>query len=207
MLSLTVLFVFSAAALSVTAHFARGWNCIRVTNPIDNTSKHDDSMIVTLFAYRIAECNEYISDPAVCQRSLLGGCCEILFASVFLTDTEHVSACSFLPWQEPKNECRTEWPLLPLHLPILFLFCLLLQALLVQVRGGHVSGRVCGVRRGLDDDEAVSRTEKRFKDTALSMGGSRDASQVFRCFRGRDPTRDALLRHCGLGSVTAASVP
>lgn len=51
---------------------------------------------------------------------------------------------------------------------------------------------------GLDNQEAVSEVGMRFKDTVLGMGGGRHPAQVFRDFRGRDPTPEALLRHCGL---------
>ena len=51
---------------------------------------------------------------------------------------------------------------------------------------------------GLDDEEAVRSTGRRFRDTVLAMGGGRHPSDVFRDFRGRDPTPDALLRHSGL---------
>eukprot|EP00808_Paulinella_micropora_P012715 g34635.t1 len=43
---------------------------------------------------------------------------------------------------------------------------------------------------------------KKFKDTVLSMGGSRPAAEVFRDFRGRDPKPDALLRHTGCTGST-----
>lgn len=65
---------------------------------------------------------------------------------------------------------------------------------------------------GLDDDdgggggEATARgVGKLFADTVLSMGGSRDASRVFRDFRGRGPMPDALLRHRGLDAAEGAS--
>lgn len=54
---------------------------------------------------------------------------------------------------------------------------------------------------GIDDDKATARVGKLFADTVLSMGGSRDASRVFRDFRGRDPKPDALLRHRGLDAT------
>lgn len=54
---------------------------------------------------------------------------------------------------------------------------------------------------GLDDEEAVSRVGRRFKDTVLSMGGGRHPSKVFRDFRGRDPTPEALLKHTGLAEA------
>ena len=53
---------------------------------------------------------------------------------------------------------------------------------------------------GLDDPQAVSATGRRFRDTVLALGGGRHPMQVFRDFRGREPTVDALLTHCGLKS-------
>lgn len=35
-------------------------------------------------------------------------------------------------------------------------------------------------------------------DTVLSLGGGKSPSEVFRSFRGRDPSPEALLRHNGL---------
>ena len=52
---------------------------------------------------------------------------------------------------------------------------------------------------GLGDDAAVERVGRRFRETVLSKGGSRHPSDVYRDFRGRDATMDALLRHNGLG--------
>ncbi len=51
---------------------------------------------------------------------------------------------------------------------------------------------------GLDNEEAVKATGCRFRDTVLSLGGSRHPLEVFRAFRGRDPDPLALLRQCGL---------
>jgi oligopeptidase A len=52
---------------------------------------------------------------------------------------------------------------------------------------------------GLDDESAVTKTGRRFRDTVLAQGGSRHPMDIFRDFRGRDPDPEALLRHCGLG--------
>ncbi len=41
-------------------------------------------------------------------------------------------------------------------------------------------------------------TGKRFLNCILEQGGSRPAIESFRCFRGRDPEIDALLRHSGI---------
>ena len=51
---------------------------------------------------------------------------------------------------------------------------------------------------GLEDEMAMSETGKRFRDTVLSLGGSRHPMDVFKAFRGREPKTDALLRHSGL---------
>jgi oligopeptidase A len=53
---------------------------------------------------------------------------------------------------------------------------------------------------GLDDAAAVASTGRRYRDTVLSLGGSRPAMEVFRAFRGREPTTAALLRHAGLAA-------
>ncbi len=51
---------------------------------------------------------------------------------------------------------------------------------------------------GLDNDEAVKMTGRRFRDTILALGGSRHPMEIFREFRGREPSTGALLRHTGL---------
>jgi oligopeptidase A len=51
---------------------------------------------------------------------------------------------------------------------------------------------------GLEDDSHVKETGRRFRDTVLSMGGGKHPSDVFKAFRGRDPSPAALLRHSGL---------
>mmetsp|Transcript_39638 Transcript_39638/g.40404 ORF Transcript_39638/g.40404 Transcript_39638/m.40404 type:complete len:760 (+) Transcript_39638:49-2328(+) len=56
---------------------------------------------------------------------------------------------------------------------------------------------------GLDDEEAVQKTGRRFRETVLAMGGGKHPSDVFRAFRGRDPSPDALLRHSGLVGKSA----
>ena len=55
---------------------------------------------------------------------------------------------------------------------------------------------------GLDDDAAVEEVGRRFRATVLARGGGEHPSEVFRAFRGRDPTPDALLRHTGLADAT-----
>ncbi|MBV6493921.1 MAG: Oligopeptidase A [Turneriella sp.] len=51
---------------------------------------------------------------------------------------------------------------------------------------------------GLENTNATTALGKKYRDTILSLGGSRHPSEVFRDFRGRDATIDALLRHNGL---------
>ncbi len=41
-------------------------------------------------------------------------------------------------------------------------------------------------------------TAKRLRDNIYSAGGSRDPAELYRAFRGRLPTPDALLRRRGL---------
>jgi oligopeptidase A len=41
-------------------------------------------------------------------------------------------------------------------------------------------------------------TGKRFRETVLGLGGSQDAMDIFKAFRGREPTVDALLKSAGL---------
>jgi oligopeptidase A len=52
-----------------------------------------------------------------------------------------------------------------------------------------------------EEGEFAPEIGRRFRDTVLALGGSRDAMDVFVDFRGRKPTIDALLRHIGLGSL------
>ena len=51
---------------------------------------------------------------------------------------------------------------------------------------------------GLDDEEAVRAVGRRFRDTVLALGGGKHPAEVYREFRGRDPSPEALLRHSGL---------
>ncbi|MFM7221309.1 MAG: M3 family metallopeptidase [Nodosilinea sp.] len=51
---------------------------------------------------------------------------------------------------------------------------------------------------GLDDQAALMEIGQRFRDTVLSLGGSHHPMQVFKRFRGREPSPEALLRHRGL---------
>ncbi|TRT70678.1 MAG: M3 family peptidase [Microcystis sp. M_OC_Ca_00000000_S217Cul] len=51
---------------------------------------------------------------------------------------------------------------------------------------------------GLDNEEAVKAIGRRFRDTVLAMGGSSHPMNVFKTFRGREPSTEPLLRHSGL---------
>jgi oligopeptidase A len=51
---------------------------------------------------------------------------------------------------------------------------------------------------GLDDEAAVADVADRFRRTVLGLGGSLPAAEVYRQFRGRDATADALLVDQGL---------
>ncbi len=51
---------------------------------------------------------------------------------------------------------------------------------------------------GLSDDAAVQQLGRRYRDTVLALGGSRHPMQVFKDFRGREPSTEPLLRHTGL---------
>ena len=51
---------------------------------------------------------------------------------------------------------------------------------------------------GLENEKEVQSVGKHFRDTVLSLGGGIAPGEVFRMFRGRDPSPEALLRHNGL---------
>mmetsp|Transcript_21787 Transcript_21787/g.51694 ORF Transcript_21787/g.51694 Transcript_21787/m.51694 type:complete len:778 (+) Transcript_21787:138-2471(+) len=51
---------------------------------------------------------------------------------------------------------------------------------------------------GLDNEEGVRNVGKKFRETVLSLGGGIPPSDVFKEFRGREPTPDAYMRHNGL---------
>jgi oligopeptidase A len=54
---------------------------------------------------------------------------------------------------------------------------------------------------GLDDEAALGAAGRRFRETVLSQGGSRPPMDVFKSFRGREPSTEALLRHQGLAAT------
>lgn len=55
----------------------------------------------------------------------------------------------------------------------------------------------------LENDEAIAATGQRFRDTVLALGGSLHPMEVFKQFRGREPSTEALLRHSGLLKTAA----
>lgn len=56
------------------------------------------------------------------------------------------------------------------------------------------------------DEQQIVDVGKRFRDTFLALGGSCNPSEVFRKFRGRDPSPKALLSSLGLKQVKSAEV-
>ncbi|MEH2356239.1 M3 family metallopeptidase [Nostoc sp.] len=56
---------------------------------------------------------------------------------------------------------------------------------------------------GLENEEAIKTTGRRYRDTVLALGGSKHPMEVFKTFRGREPSTIALLRHNGLVSAAA----
>jgi len=53
---------------------------------------------------------------------------------------------------------------------------------------------------GLENEQALTSTGKRFRETVLALGGSKHPMEVFKSFRGREPSTDPLLRHSGLAA-------
>jgi oligopeptidase A len=60
---------------------------------------------------------------------------------------------------------------------------------------------------GLENEEAIRETGRRFRETVLSLGGSRHPGEVFESFRGRPPSPEALIRHSGLEAGDPAVTP
>jgi oligopeptidase A len=54
---------------------------------------------------------------------------------------------------------------------------------------------------GLENGQAIAATGQRFRDTVLALGGSLHPMEVFKAFRGREPSTAALLRHSGLAAA------
>ena len=55
---------------------------------------------------------------------------------------------------------------------------------------------------GLDNQEAIATTGQRYRNTVLALGGSLPPMDVFKAFRGREPSTEPLLRHSGLVGVS-----
>ena len=51
---------------------------------------------------------------------------------------------------------------------------------------------------GLSNQDEVRNIGKKYRDSILSLGGSRSPNKVFKQFRGRLPSTEALIRHSGL---------
>ncbi len=51
---------------------------------------------------------------------------------------------------------------------------------------------------GLENEEKVKKVGRKFRETVLSLGGGIEPMAVFKEFRGREPSPEALLRHNGL---------
>ena len=49
-----------------------------------------------------------------------------------------------------------------------------------------------------DDEEQIKAMGKRFRETILSLGGSKAPEEIFKAFRGRAANTKALIRHSGL---------
>ena len=58
---------------------------------------------------------------------------------------------------------------------------------------------------GLDVEDEVVATGRRFRDTVLSLGGSRAPAEIFEAFRGRTPSTEALIRHSGLDLASGSA--
>ena len=54
------------------------------------------------------------------------------------------------------------------------------------------------LQAGLENVDTVTKISSRFKTTFLKSGSSVPTAQLFREFRGRDPTPEALLISLGL---------
>ena len=54
---------------------------------------------------------------------------------------------------------------------------------------------------GLENTAAITKVSRKFKQIWLKSGGSQNSADLFRSFRGRDPTPEALLVSLGLQHV------
>ena len=50
----------------------------------------------------------------------------------------------------------------------------------------------------LNNKEDLAKVGQKFRNTILARGGGQHPAEVFRDFRGRDPSPEALLRHNGI---------
>ena len=55
---------------------------------------------------------------------------------------------------------------------------------------------------GLANQDEVRKIGKKYRDSILSLGGSRSPNKVFKQFRGRLPSTEALIRHHGLKNLS-----
>ncbi|MGC9527700.1 MAG: M3 family metallopeptidase [Limnospira sp.] len=55
---------------------------------------------------------------------------------------------------------------------------------------------------GLENESAIASVGKQFRDTVLGLGGSLHPMEVFKTFRGREPSTKPLLIHSGLIPAT-----
>lgn len=71
----------------------------------------------------------------------------------------------------------------------------------------HVCLCLCAEEAGLLEHgvDHVVPVGERFRATVLGLGGSQHPMDVFKAFRGREPSVDALLRHNGLAEVEATA--
>ena len=53
---------------------------------------------------------------------------------------------------------------------------------------------------GLNQIEEIKIIGKRFKETILSLGGSKSPKEIYKSFRGREAKTEALIRHSGLAN-------
>jgi len=56
---------------------------------------------------------------------------------------------------------------------------------------------------GLENEDAIQATGKLYRDTVLALGGSKHPMEIFKAFRGREPSTEALLRHNGFFKTAA----
>jgi oligopeptidase A len=57
---------------------------------------------------------------------------------------------------------------------------------------------ITATNAGIENEDKVRELGLKFRDTVLGLGGSKHPAEVYRMFRGRDASTEALLRHSGL---------